>query len=107
LELRGLPIGTVVGKVGQPGVVNAVELISSGRVQLVVNSPRGRGARGDGVRIRAAAFLHHVPCLRIVVAARAAAAGIGGWRRPGMSVVSLQEVHGELEYRSNAQPHWP
>ena len=41
-------IETRVAKVGQPGpgMVDAVELIASGKVQLVVNTPRGRGPRG-------------------------------------------------------------
>jgi carbamoyl-phosphate synthase large subunit len=93
MESKGLPIGTVVGRVDEIGAANAVELISSGRVQLVVNTPRGRGSRADGVRIRAAALLHQVPCLTTVAAARAAAAGIEDSRRHGMSVVSLQELH--------------
>jgi carbamoyl-phosphate synthase large subunit len=93
MESKGLPIGTVVGRVDEIGAANAVELISSGRVQLVVNTPRGRGSRADGVRIRAAALLHQVPCLTTVAAARAAAAGIEDSRRHGMSLVSLQELH--------------
>ena len=93
LESKGLPVGTVVGRVDEIGAANAVELISSGRVQLVVNTPRGRGSRADGVRIRSSALLHRVPCLTTVAAARAAAAGVADWRRHGMSVVSLQEVH--------------
>jgi carbamoyl-phosphate synthase large subunit len=95
MESRGLPVGTVVGRVGDIGAADAVELISSGRVQLVVNTPRGRGSRADGVRIRSAALLHQVPCLTTVAAARAAAAGIADWRRHGMSVVSLQELHSD------------
>jgi carbamoyl-phosphate synthase large subunit len=70
-----------------------VELIASGKVQLVVNTPRGRGPRVDGVHIRAAALAHQVPCLTTVAAARAAAAGIADWRRLGLSVVCLQEIH--------------
>jgi carbamoyl-phosphate synthase large subunit len=94
LESNGVPVKTVVGKVGETGAVDAVGLISSGKVQLVVNTPRGRGPRADGLHIRSAALFHQVPCLTTVAAARAAAAGIKDWRRHGLSVVSLQEVHG-------------
>ncbi|MGD0380258.1 MAG: carbamoyl-phosphate synthase large subunit [Acidimicrobiales bacterium] len=94
LESNGLPVATVVAKVGETGASDAVELIASGRVQLVVNTPRGRGPRADGVHIRSAALAHQVPCLTTVAAARAAATGIADWRRHGMSVVCLQEVHG-------------
>ena len=79
---------------GARGRLDAVDLIASGRVQLVVNTPRGRGPRADGVHIRSAALAHQVPCLTTVAAARAAATGIVDWQRHGLSVVCLQEVHG-------------
>ncbi len=94
LESNGVAVATVVAKVGESGAFDAVDLIATGRVQLVVNTPRGRGPRADGVHIRSAALAHQVPCLTTVAAARAAAAGIVDWRRHGLSVVCLQEVHG-------------
>jgi carbamoyl-phosphate synthase large subunit len=94
LESNGVPVATVVAKVGEAGAFDAVNLIASGRVQLVVNTPRGRGPRADGVHIRSAALAHQVPCLTTVAAARAAATGIVDWQRHGLSVVCLQEVHG-------------
>ena len=95
LEAEGIPVATVVAKVGDshPGVVDAVDLIAGGKVQLVVNTPRGRGPRADGVHIRAAALAHLVPCLTTVAAARAAAAGIADWISHPLSVRSLQEYH--------------
>jgi carbamoyl-phosphate synthase large subunit len=95
LEAHGVPVDTVVAKVGEQrtDAADAVELIASGRVQLVVNTPRGRGPQADGLHIRAAALSHQVPCLTTVAAARAAAAGMADWRRHPLSVVSLQEVH--------------
>jgi len=95
LEEAGIPVSTVVAKVGEshPGVVDAVDLIAGGQVQLVVNTPRGRGPRADGAHIRAAALAHLVPCLTTVAAARAAAAGIADWIRHPLSVRSLQEYH--------------
>jgi carbamoyl-phosphate synthase large subunit len=96
LEGAGVPVATVVAKVGERAVdmVDAVELIESGGVQLVVNTPRGRGPRADGVHIRAAAQAAQVPCLTTVAAARAAAAGIAEWRAHPLAVRSLQELHG-------------
>ena len=92
LESNGVPVATVVAKVGESGS-DAVELISTERVQMVVNTPRGRGPRADGLHIRSAALAHQVPCLTTVAAARAAAAGIADWRRHGLSVSCLQELH--------------
>ncbi len=94
LHDHGLPVQTVVAKVGESeGGADAVELIGSGKVQLVVNTPRGRGPRADGNHIRAAALAHQVPCLTTVAAARAAATGITDWRRHPLSVRPLQEIH--------------
>ncbi|MGA8725297.1 MAG: carbamoyl-phosphate synthase large subunit [Acidimicrobiales bacterium] len=95
LERNGLPVSAVVAKVGdqQLGVVDAVDLIASGKVQLVVNTPRGRGPRADGDHIRAAAVAHQVPCVTTVAAARAAAGGIADWVRHPLTVRSLQEYH--------------
>ncbi len=96
LAERGVPVGTVVAKVGEQhsGAEDAVALIESGAVQLVVNTPRGRGPRADGVHIRRAALANQVPCLTTVAAARAAAAGIADWASHRLSVISLQEMHG-------------
>ena len=92
LEHQGVPVETVVGKLGDPsGGPTAVDLIASGKVQLVVNTPRGRGPRADGAYIRTAANVHNVPCLTTIAAARAAAGGIADWGRHGLSVRSLQE----------------
>ena len=96
LEALGVPVSTVVAKVGEshPGMVDAVDLIAAGKVQLVVNTPRGRGPQVDGIHIRNAALVHQVPCLTTVAAARAAAAGIADWISHPLTVCSLQEYHG-------------
>ncbi|MEO7836879.1 MAG: ATP-grasp domain-containing protein [Acidimicrobiales bacterium] len=91
LQGRGLPVETIVAKLGDEDGVTAVELIADGKVQLVVNTPRGRGPRADGAYIRTAANVHKVPCLTTIAAARAAAAGIADWGRHPLSVRSLQE----------------
>ena len=94
LEERGVPVETIVAKVGaDEDGVDAVELIRSGKVQLVINTPRGRGPRADGAHIRRAANVHQVACLTTVAAARAAAAGIADWAGHPLSVRSLQEYH--------------
>ncbi len=68
-------------------------LIRDGKVDLVVNTPRGRGPRADGAYIRRAANQHRVACLTTVAAARAAAAGIADRAASPMQVRSLQEYH--------------
>jgi carbamoyl-phosphate synthase large subunit len=94
LRDHGLPVATTVAKVGEPEEgADAVELLRSGRVDLVVNTPRGRGPRADGAHIRRAATAHHVACLTTLAAARAAAAGIADRATHGLAVRSLQEYH--------------
>ena len=74
--------------------------ISSGKVDLVVNTPRGRGPRADGAHIRRAAIAHGVPCLTTVAAALAAAAGIARVSQPRAPTVrSLQEYHRDGQLR--------
>ncbi len=101
LAEAGVPVAAVVAKVGEqaPGRQDAVGLVSTGQVQLVVNTPRGQGARADGKQIRMAAAAHQVPCLTTIPAARAAVAGIAEWRMHGLTVRSLQELHAEPQLR--------
>jgi carbamoyl-phosphate synthase large subunit len=98
LEAEGIPVDGVVAKVGEPGV-DAVDLISSGKVDLVVNTPRGGGPRADGDHIRRAATVHRVACLTTVAAARAAAAGIAESTTQVPTVRSLQEYHRDGQLR--------
>jgi carbamoyl-phosphate synthase large subunit len=99
LEDDGLPVDTVVAKVGDEVGVDAVDLISSGKVELVVNTPRGRGPRADGMHIRRAALAHGVACVTTVSAAIAAAAGIGEELARDPDVRSLQQYHADSQLR--------
>ena len=93
LRAAGITVTVEVGKVAD-GAVSAVDLLASGAVHLVVNTPSGSGARADGMAIRAASSRHHVPCVTTLAAARAAIAGIRETRTHGWRVTSLQELHG-------------
>ena len=82
--------------------VDAVDLIAAGQIQLVVNSPRGRGPRADGAHIRTAAGVAHIPCLTTAAAALAAA---HGHRRLGHATSCgcepLQECHPAVAEQSS------
>ncbi|MFZ6002737.1 MAG: carbamoyl-phosphate synthase large subunit [Actinomycetota bacterium] len=104
LEAESIPVTTRVAKVGEPTGTDAVELISSGKVDLVVNSPRGRGARADGAHIRAAAAVHNIPCLTTAAAGLAAANGILDRSAHELRVRTLQEFHAGVD---NDQPPLP
>ncbi len=73
---------------------SAIDLISAGQIQLVINTPRGRGPRADGQYIRNAATAAQIPCITTIAAARALANGLKEWYNSPLSVVSLQEIHG-------------
>jgi carbamoyl-phosphate synthase large subunit len=97
LHANGVPVAKVVGKLGEGR--SAVDLLAAGEIDLVVNTPRGRGPRADGSYIRRAANVQGVPCVTTAAAALAAAAGIADWARHGLSVRSLQEFHEEGQGR--------
>ena len=104
LEQHGVRVQTVVAKLSEEGReisagVDAVELIGAGQVKLVVNTPRGRGPRSDGYRIRFASTAHKIPCLTTVAAARAAAVGMREWMSSPLTVKPLQEFLGYEESR--------
>ena len=88
----GVEVREVVAKIGEEGT-DAVELIRSGAVQLLVNSPRGRGPRADGEQIRGAAAAEGIPLLTTASAALAAARGLADWRTYPLAVRTLQEYH--------------
>jgi carbamoyl-phosphate synthase large subunit len=91
--LRGLGLAaTEVAKIGE-GRPDVVELVTGGKVDLVVNTPRGRGPRADGYQIRAAAVAHGVPCITTASGAAAAARGIEALIKGPIEVRPLQDYH--------------
>ena len=80
----GTPVDEVA-KVHAPGIATIPELITSGEVDLVVNTPLGRGARGDGYEIRRAA---RRPRCRASRRCPAPAPPCRRWRGPGRSTRS-------------------
>jgi carbamoyl-phosphate synthase large subunit len=86
---------THVDKVGD-GPWDPVRLIEEGKIDLVVNTPRGGRARGDGRLIRAAALARRVPCVTTVQGGRAFAESLRSGPGAATRVVSLQEHHATL-----------
>jgi len=90
----GHMVDAVVGKVSEGAKVTAVNLIASGDVAFVINTPQGRGGRTDGEAIRKAANVHRVSSVTTVEAALAAVRGMAEQRNHPLEVRSLQEHHG-------------
>jgi carbamoyl-phosphate synthase large subunit len=75
------------------GSPNAVDLIEAGGVDLVINTPFGRGPRTDGSVIRTAAIRAGIPCVTTLPGVLAAVQGIEALRAGAPPVASLQEYH--------------
>jgi carbamoyl-phosphate synthase large subunit len=94
LRSNDVSVDTLVGKVGLGDLgVDAVKLIATGEVQMVVNTPSGSSARSDGAEIRRACVAHAVACVTTLSAGFAAAKGIADTREKGWRVRSLQSLH--------------
>ena len=89
LQRIGIPVRSVA-KVNE-GSPNVVDLIRSGDINLVINTPAGRGARADGYEIRAAAIAHGIPCITTLAGASAAVQAISQ-ARP-VAPPALQDIH--------------
>ena len=71
--------------------LSANDLITKGLVQLVINTPLGRGSRQDGFLIRTAAISRSVPCITTIPGFKAAVAGIAALQKDSFDIKSLQE----------------
>ncbi len=88
LEEGGVRV-TRVKKIAE-GHPNLIDYLKNDDVQLILNTPSGKGARTDEGRIRAAAVQHGVPCITTLAAAEAAVRAMRATREGHMEVESLQ-----------------
>ncbi len=72
--------------------VDILNLLKNGEIALIINTPRGRGARADGDYIRRASSAYSIPCITTVSAAMATVAGMKSDPVEKMEVRSLQEL---------------
>jgi carbamoyl-phosphate synthase large subunit len=77
----------------QEGRPNVVDLIKGGRIQLIINTPRGQDTFFDEKAIRRAAVLARIPTITTLAAARAASEGIEAIQRGTLNVIALQTLH--------------
>jgi carbamoyl-phosphate synthase large subunit len=89
LQKRGIPCERV-HKVWE-GRPNAVDLIMSGRVQLLINTPLGKYSQRDDYELRRAALMHRVPYTTTMSAASAACDAVIALKHSPGDVMSLQE----------------
>ncbi|OMB98571.1 carbamoyl phosphate synthase large subunit [Mycobacterium sp. NS-7484] len=104
LRRNGIPCDEVRKHSELPGgardLPSSVDAIKAGEVDMVINTPYGNsGPRVDGYEIRSAAVSMNIPCVTTVQGASAAVQGIEAAIRGDIGVMSLQELHSELETR--------
>ncbi len=80
---------TAIRKLSE-GHPNLIDYLKNDDVQLIINTPSGKGARTDEGQIRAAAVQSGVPCITTIAAAEAAVLAMNAMREGPMEVESLQ-----------------
>jgi carbamoyl-phosphate synthase large subunit len=72
---------------------NCVDLIKSGKIDIIFNTPLGRESFYDDTAIRKSATLHGVLVVTTLTAAAATVKAIHALRERAIDIVSLQEIH--------------
>ncbi|MDO5411088.1 MAG: carbamoyl-phosphate synthase large subunit [Lachnospiraceae bacterium] len=82
-------------KEGRP---NILDLITNGKIDLIINTPIGRDRKEDDSYLRKAAIKKKVPYMTTMAAAKATISGIKSLKKYDSSEVrSLQELHAEIK----------
>ena len=89
IKRSGLPV-EVARKVDEGGH-HIARMVSSGELDLIINTPLGQIAYDDSRAMRAAAVLHDIPLLTTLSATQAAVNGIRALRANSLQVRSLQQ----------------
>ena len=75
-----------------------LDLITNGKIDLIVNTPVGQKRKMDDSYLRKAAIKKKVPYMTTMAAAMATISGILSLKKHGSSEVqSLQKLHGNIE----------
>ena len=73
------------------GHPNLIDHLKNNAVDMILNTPKGKGARTDEGKIRAAAVQAGVPCITTVECAEAVVLALEALRTEEMNVLSLQD----------------
>ena len=89
IEDAGIPVQKIKKIIeGHP---NLIDHMKNEGVDLICNTPSGKGARTDEGTIRATAVQHGIPCITTIEAAEAAVQGLKALVTQEMEVQSLQD----------------
>ena len=73
------------------GEKTVVAMLNAGEIDLVINTPVGRGTRADGWAIRTAAVQRSIPIITTTAGFIAAVEGIRAIQAGDLSVTPIQE----------------
>ncbi len=91
LSSNGIDVKTVL-KVHE-GRPNIEDLIRSGQIQLIINTPIGRQAVHDDKYLRRAALDYSLPTLTTLAGAKAAVEAIAALQYQELTITALQDIH--------------
>ncbi|MEM2318050.1 MAG: carbamoyl-phosphate synthase large subunit [Candidatus Bathyarchaeia archaeon] len=91
LTLMGVE-AEVVPKVSE-GQPNIIDYIKAGKINLIINVPKGKGPKDDEFHIRRTAVEFKTPYITTVAAAHAAVLAVEQVREGSFTIKSLQEYH--------------
>ncbi len=94
LAAAGVP-ASHVDKIGE-GAWDPVRLLDDGLIDIVINTPQGRRARGDGALIRKAATRNGIPCVTTIQGGHAVARSLRSGHDMLLDVEPLQGHHRRL-----------
>ncbi len=94
LKKAGIKTETIL-KIAE-GRPNVGDLIRNGQIQLLINTPSGKGPHLDEAKIRSLAVSFNIPCITTLNAARMALSGIESARKGSLEVRAIQDYHREL-----------
>ncbi len=92
LKKNGIPV-EVVKKIAE-GRPNVEDCIKNGQINLILNTPVGKGPKYDEYRIRREATIRRIPIVTTIPGARAAVDGIKALKSGKINVKPLQDYYG-------------
>ncbi len=75
------------------GRPNVTDKIRNKEIQLIINTPTGKGPKLDEAKIRSLAVSFGISCITTLNAAKATIQGIEAYRKHGFSIQTIQEYH--------------
>jgi len=92
----GIPV-QLIPKIGDSKRPNILDMINTGQIALLINTPTRKGKATDEGKIRAAAVIHEAPLVTTITGARAMTMAIRALQQKGWCVKPIQEYHRKIK----------